>query len=161
MSHRARLSSQLASQSNQSGQSFHLSGGRERDARYSRRLRRLVVFETAPDGTRLSILCRDQTRRPLGSTGTEGARREACELAKVPLVTVAEPLPDRRFAPGSQTRQDDMLARLHCIVYGVSLHPERGEDGHDVYVSLSRSEAVTRYGRWVQEACPRTAGTTG
>jgi hypothetical protein len=130
---------------------------RNRDARYNRRLRKMEVLDTETDGTPIALVCSDNTRRLFSKTGKEGAQQAAADQVGVKLVRVAEP----RLPKHITDREQGMhiaLERFHAIADQLSLTAERDENGYYVRPSLTRREAIKRYGRETNEVCEMIPG---
>jgi hypothetical protein len=118
-----------------------------RDARYNRRMRRMEVMETTEDGTPLAVVCRDRTRRRIGTTGKEGALSAACDQVRVSLVPVLVPKVDKRLDPHTRVYRDEALELIDCILAGVTVG-DKSEIGF--------FEARRRYAYRDVDVCERT-----
>lgn len=158
---------------------------RQRVRCWNRQTSRMVVVEYGFDAKKgryvpVSLVADDGTRRRMGSTGKEGARRAACQQVKVSFVPVISPdeevLRDQYASVRRVSRmtEDDKPLKedgtvyteadaakdvLYAIQQGMTLRPEANEDGLYALQDIGASEAARRYARRVDSICPRGAMT--
>lgn len=115
---------------------------RHKSARFNRFLGRIQKTEESEDGTITAVICRDETKRPSGRTGTEGAYVEACREAKVAIVPVLVP---------KSHDQERGMAQVEAMMGGMNLNQDMEKDDFIGY-----GAAAAAYGRRSVDYCEKT-----